>query len=139
MHDSHRTNTARLLLSLILLFPFLSACRSTGEESAAAIEEPFMARPRILVESSRASLPLRLQWESVSGAKGYELQISDSENFNSSLRNLTITQSSFLLEELDSSVLYIRVRSIFDGGTSRWSETLQVSVTDGEIHLQRLR
>lgn len=126
--------------ALFLLFFFtIFSCQSIKEEVIIESEPFYMARPKILLNSNLANIPLTLNWEEVKGAKSYEIQLSDSSDFNSSKQNWTMRQSSFSMDELNSPVSYIRIRSQFTSGTSLWSEILQVSQQENEIHLQWLR
>jgi hypothetical protein len=138
-HNTIDKNVKKSFLLFLLFLTFFFGCRSTKEEVSAAPEPDFAARPKVLITSSGNSLPVRLKWQEVSGARGYEIQESDTENFTSSLRNWTLRTNSFQLDKMRSPVVYVRVRSLFEDGTSRWSETLQVSLKDGKIHLQWLR
>ena len=134
MTDSVKKIFLYLFLSLLIF-----SC-STAPDKAPGNSEPlYMARPKILLESPRTFLPLSLVWEDVKGARAYEIQLSEELNFSCSIQNWTLRESSFDLDEMDCPVKYLRIRSRFTDGTSRWSEVLEIKKEENEIHLQWLR
>lgn len=139
MFNYKKVKNVKLKLPTLLLFLSLFSCGTTTQEIVVESEPFYMARPKILLNSNHANIPLTLKWEEVKGAKGYEIQMSGSSDFNSPNQNWTMRQSSFILEQLNCSVSYIRIRTLFTGGTSRWSEILQLTREENEIHLQWLR
>ncbi len=131
------------LLLMAASAAFIMSCETnagaTNSDTETAVDSLYPSRPRILLESSTGTLPLCLHWESVNGAQTYEIETADSPLFNSSLRNWTLRDTSFEISALSQPVLYLRIRSRFDSGTSRWSETLEVKKEDDTISLGWVR
>ena len=131
------------LLLIICAAVIVPSCKTAVEESYSDTEDPtrslYPSRPKLLLESYQQSLPLSLHWESVEGAQTYEIEMADSPLFNSSLRNWTIRDNSFQVDALVQTVMYLRIRSRFDTGTSRWSETLELKEEDDKILLGWVR
>lgn len=139
MFNYKKLKNVKIRVLFLLVFLTIFSCQTINEEVLTESEPFYMARPKILLNSNLANMPLTLNWEEVKGVKSYEIQLSGSSDFNSSKQNWTMRQSSFSLDALNSPVSYIRIRSQFTGGTSLWSEILQVSQEENEIHLQWLR
>ncbi len=130
-----KKNVIFLLVYLVPLF-FSISCQTEREPHPPETEPLYMARPKILIESPVAHLPLILEWESVNGAQSYEIETADSPQFNSSLKNWTTMETAFRIETIDSEELYFRIRSRFAEGNSRWSETLLIRDEGEDISLQ---
>ncbi len=129
-------NVKIAILSFMITCLFFS-CRTAVESPRSLNDEPlYMSRPKILLESSRATLPVLLSWEEVKGARSYEVQVSDKADFNSSLQNWTLRGNTFSLSNVKSEMVFLRIRSVYPGGTSRWSETLIIRKEGSEIYLQ---
>ena len=129
-------NVKKAIRYTIVISLFFS-CRTAVDSTQSVVDEPlYMSRPKILLDSNRTSLPVLLSWEEVNGAKSYEMQVSDTADFNSSLQNWTLRGNTFSFSDMKSEQMFLRIRSVYPGGTSRWSETLIIRKEGSEIYLQ---
>ena len=127
----------RILIQYLFIICLFFSCRTVEDTPESVSDEPlYMSRPKILLESYRTSLPVLLNWEEVNGARSYEVQVSDKADFNSSLQNWTLRGNSFSLANMKSETAFLRIRSVYPGGMSRWSETLIIRKDGSEIYLQ---
>ena len=70
---------------------------------------------------------LRLTWNGVDGAEGYELQMASNEDFDDVVRSWTV--SGLLLEveiKDDAPTLWFRIRCFRGNEVSRWSAPLMI-------------
>jgi len=143
MHSERRPGPVRLAwLFLIISFTVLSCSTAPPEADTADAgqelpdDSGYMSRPKILIDTPVASLPYTLKWENVLGARSYELQIADNRNFSSSLQSWTLKDTSFVVEMTGRDEVFVRIRSRYPQGYSRWTEPLRISRTDEGIMLQ---
>ena len=117
-----------LLASLMLL-----SCASTSEPTEASpsetteTSETFLSRPRLLDPSFMPLSRVRLTWNGVEGAEGYELQMASTEDFDDIVRSWTV--SGLLLEveiKDDAPTLWFRIRCFRGNEVSRWSAPLMI-------------
>lgn len=74
-----------------------------------------------------------LEWDSVTGATSYELQVDEDENFSSPVENeIGITQTSHETTALADGVYYWRIRAVNAAGPGPWSEVWQFKVDTTE-------
>lgn len=140
------TNIVNKKLALIAISAglALTGCRSaSGEVNAIDSEAPeetaYLSRPKVILDTPFSSLPYALNWEGNPAARSYEVQSAVDIQFTEKRLNWTTRNDSFLLEELPAGVSYIRIRSHFNGESSRWSEILKVDRKGNDITLERLR
>jgi hypothetical protein len=122
----------------------LTGCRTTGEDiksidSEALEDEGYLSRPKVILDTPVSTLPYTLNWEGTPNARSYEVQSALDIQFTEKRLSWTTRNDSFLLEELPSGESYIRIRSHFNGESSRWSEILKVDRKGRDITLERLR
>ncbi|MDF1568926.1 MAG: hypothetical protein RQ801_04970 [Spirochaetaceae bacterium] len=67
-----------------------------------------------------------LTWDSVDGAEGYQIQMSENRKFVQIDRAWTIKGNNMELPIEDGQTLFFRIRSFDESTTSRWSAVLEV-------------
>ncbi|MBS1506698.1 MAG: fibronectin type III domain-containing protein [Bacteroidetes bacterium] len=80
-----------------------------------------------------SSSGMRINWNSTTGASGYQVDVSTASNFSSlvSSSNITITGTSATVTGLSSgTAYYFRVRAVNGSGNSGYSTGNQITVSD---------
>ncbi len=120
----------RLVFSALMILMIISGC-STGKASKVPIEtdqapEDFLSRPRFNKPAGRPLGRVLLSWDMIESADGYEIQMSDSENFTRVEKNWTIKGYNLELPIAGGAVKWFRIRSFNNKTASSWSTELKV-------------
>ncbi len=84
--------------------------------------------------STNQSLQVDLNWKRIKGAKDYKIQLSKSDDFESTLLDSMIEGSSFTKPPLDAETTYFwRVKPFKKNHEGPWSETWQFSTSSSDI------
>jgi hypothetical protein len=103
-----------------------SDVRRDSDIPIVAAEEAFLPRPRFDKPAARPLSRFLLTWDSVDGAEGYQIQMSENQNFVQIDRAWTIKGNNLELPIEDGQTLFFRIRSFDESTTSRWSAVLEV-------------
>ena len=122
----------------------LTGCQSTEDiikagDAGLNEESPYQSRPKVIIDSPVSTIPYTLNWEGSTAARSHEVQSALDIQFTEKRLSWTTRNSSFLLETLPEGESYIRIRSHFNGESSRWSEILKIVRQGDDIKLERLR
>lgn len=84
---------------------------------------PFLLAPQ---NDSTVDIPVTLQWNAVSGAESYRLQVAKTLNFDSPILDvINLIETSYTLSQLESQTQYYwRVLAIKGNMTSPWSQAI---------------
>ncbi|MDR8390253.1 fibronectin type III domain-containing protein, partial [Aliifodinibius sp. S!AR15-10] len=86
--------------------------------------------------ATNQSTQIELNWEKIKGAQKYELQLSESQDFNTAFVDSTITGTSYQTSELDRGTTYFwhvkPVKENYGGPVLKWSETWEFTTAEGE-------
>lgn len=117
--SSSSTRRRALATVVTLVVAVLAAMLSTVQSAAAAPAAPGGLTPN---GTSVTGLPV-LQWNRVSGATTYEVQVSASDTFGSVLwSTTTYNRRAVPNRQLPGGAIHWRVRAIGGSGSSPWSE-----------------
>lgn len=134
----YKKNTAILLFISLLLLLF--SCRSNGNfQEVTDQDEYFLSRPKFIVETPISRLPYTIKWEENRLVRSYEIQMASDQKFTESRQNWTTKEAFLTLTEIRTETVFVRVRSHFDGDSSRWSEILELKLKDDELQITRVR
>jgi len=119
-----------LLLSAILLFLSIS-CSSEGLGDRSipneiTENETFISRPRFNKPLGRPLSRVQISWDGIETAEGYEVQMSETESFNTIHKKLTIRGRNLELPIDSGAVVWFRIRAFNTKATSEWSSLLKV-------------
>lgn len=116
-----------MILSLCTIF----SCASTNDKERSEAQEdakdPYLAKTTFNKPLARPLGQVLLSWTLVEGAEGYELQCSDSENFENVVKNWTLSGTQIEIPREEGIHYWYRVRSFTLDTMSRWSSSLQLS------------
>jgi len=121
-------------LGLILHFAF-TACETVPDSNS--VQEPFEGQPASFIARPRFGKPLfrplgrvLLHWNAIDGAKGYEIQMSDSQEF-------LFIEKSWIVRGLELEIplgseegRWFRIRSFKADMQSEWSAALKATLPD---------
>lgn len=112
----------------LLFLLILSACDSTGMGDDDALDRPMLVSPASAEETADAVL---LDWDDVTNAKRYHVQLADSPDFNSPLIDQTVmARSRHVATNLErDTVYYWRIMALSDSESSPWSSTRSFTPT----------
>ncbi len=144
MNINRKNVNKKLLLAAFSLSVLLTGCRSVEEgkstgELRAEEEGSYVSRPKVVIESPVSNIPYSLKWEGNAAARSYEVQSAVDLQFTEKRLSWTTRNNSFLLENLPDGESYIRIRSHFNGESSRWSEVLKIERKGDALILEKLR
>ena len=118
--------SAAVLATALTLMGCASGDRRDSELTVVPVEENFLARPRFDNPAARPLNRFLLTWDSVDGAEGYQIQMSENRDFTQINRAWTIKGNNLELPIKVGQTLFFRIRSFDESTTSRWSVVLEV-------------
>lgn len=122
-----------LALTLITVFLCLipTGCKTGASTAEISVDEvmpeDFLSRPRFSKPLGRPLGRVLLHWESVRDANGYEIQMSNSDNFVSVSKNWTVRGLNLELPIESGKKIWFRIRAFNGNATSGWSAPLEVN------------
>jgi hypothetical protein len=118
-----------LIFIILCLIPAGCGTGSQLDEDTAIEEMPedFLSRPRFEKPSGRPLGRVLLNWDAVIDADGYEIQMSNSDNFEAILKNWTVRGQNLELPVETGRTFWFRIRAFNTTATSRWSVPLEVN------------
>jgi hypothetical protein len=135
-------------LADVALPPLLNEPENYRGVQRSQVGAPMMARPDVQYTVNQA-LPISLSWSPTGLARGYELQIAETQDFTAPVVDLPDqTEASYIWQEAaPTTTYYYRVRTRNEDGTSEWSigsfrtvpPMLKVTVPNGGEQWQRGR
>ena len=121
--DSHPNSAATELVAPQFVQEIFDAAIAYENYYNQTLQPPILEKPRN--DSTNVPLNVTLKWDIVTGATGYDLQVSEVLDFNTLLVDTTIAESEFVFSEdvLSSDKQYYwRVRAVNTESESLWSE-----------------
>ena len=102
----------------------LTPCSSTYSDTWSF--RTMLSPPNLVYPANHAiNMPVQLlfQWDAVTGATGYEFNLSDAANFSNIIRGVVISSTNYLITSAlnPDTKYYWRVRARNADGTSSWS------------------
>lgn len=80
--------------------------------------------------SQSTSLPIDLQWQSVTGASSYNVQVATDALFNNIIININVSTTNYSTSVFSTDTTYYwRVQAVSGSSTSSWSSTWSFSYT----------
>lgn len=127
------------MIGITLLLSLLSAMTAVGcitkyrelPVDATSIDaENLLPRPLFEKSVIRPLGRILITWNAIDEAIGYELQESDSENFQRIIQNWTMSGVSIELPYIEGITRWYRTRSFTLKKTSRWSPVVRLDGKD---------
>lgn len=120
----------KLILITVILCLIPLGCKTAPQNTEIgadeAMPEDFLARPRFLKPQARPLGRVLLQWEGVDSADGYEIQMSEIDNFADNTRKWTIRGLNLELPIESGKKFWFRIRAFTGSTASAWSSILEV-------------
>lgn len=123
------------ILALTLISVFLClvpvGC-GTGPSTAEILAdevmpEDFLSRPRFNKPMGRPLGRVLLKWDGIFDAGGYEIQMSNADNFAVISKNWTVRGLNLEIPMESGGKFWFRIRAFNDSATSEWSSTLEIN------------
>ncbi|MDZ7815198.1 MAG: hypothetical protein U5N86_04070 [Planctomycetota bacterium] len=114
----------------------------SGGWSTTATVTLALGTPELFVPLSTSSPSLFVNWSAVEPIPAgellsYEVQLSDSSEFNNTLNGFTGDRTSTRLWLGNRGTWFLRVRALAGGNTGNWSQTAAVSFVPGDVSAPR--
>lgn len=130
-YDAAKMKRPTICTVLLIVSCFAVASCATGrkqDETITSEEEmdEILSRPRFEKPVTRPLGRVLISWTAVMNADGYEIQSSNTEDFQNTGKSWTVSGTELELVLKQDEILFVRIRSFAGNTVSRWSNVLEI-------------
>jgi len=123
------TEAKKILLAIMVSAHFIG-CATKQPDSPSDISneapETFLPRPRFTNPIPRPLNRVLLQWLEIEKADGYEIQMSETESFNTITKMWIVKGVNLEIPIPREGTIRLRIRAFNSSATSGWSAVLEI-------------